>query len=372
VSITVDGEVYTVDTTTAVSLDLSTGDWSLTLDGLADGLHEVSLTATDLAGNTSSALSLNAFNVDTVPQYYSGNPSGANPSLGNAWGSQINMLKNSSYELTLLDGLQGTVDPTLTDNVPDGLTLGSDGRLTGTPTTAGTTWLAIHSFDIAGNESTTDVQLVVTTASSTKTTVSNSASTAAKTYEPTGSSIKLTSSNGDVVLAGDGDDTINIANAVSSGSTKQLFARIDGGSGTDVLNFQSTGETIDFSRFYNFSGARAAISHVEQLKFAGADQAFTNITLSAADVFKLHSDATDADGNALLVLTAASSKSAGYLTLNLSGFTQVGDDYAYTSAGAKATATGLTSNYSEFQGTYTDYQGTHQLTVLVQGYFTLG
>jgi hypothetical protein len=317
-------------------------------------------------------VTLNPFTVDTLPEYFSGDPNGDDPTLGSAWGAPVAMLTKTTSSVLLLTDLVGTVDPTLTDNLPDGLSLGTNSELTGTPTAAGITWLAVHSFDLAGNESTTNVQLVVTTGESTKTTLNNSKDTAAKTYLGTSGvdTFKLSATNCDVVLAADGNDTINIANIVSDSATKQLFARLDGGGGTDILNFQAKGESIDFSSFNNPEGSGAVIQHVEQLKFAGASGTETSVTLSAADVFKLASDATDADGNALLVLTAASSASNTYLTATLTDFTQVGDDNAYSITGADARV--AASNYSQFHGTYTDHLGAHDVTVLVQGYFILG
>jgi hypothetical protein len=283
------------------------------------------------------------------------------------------MLTNAASSVALLPGLVGTVDPTLTSNLPAGLSLSTSGQLSGTPSTEGVTWLAVHSFDLAGNESTTHVQLVVTTGESVKTTLNNSKDTAAKTYSGTTGvdTIKLSASNGDIVFALDGNDTINIANIVSDADTKQLFARIDGGDGTDILNFQGKGESLDFASFNDPEGSGAVIQGVEQLKFVGASGAETGVTLSVADVFRLGSDATDADGSALLVLTAASSSSKNFLTATLSDFTPVGNTNAYTITGADAAKVGV-ANYSKFQGTYYDHAGPHEVTVLVQGYFILG
>jgi hypothetical protein len=317
-------------------------------------------------------VSLSQFTVDTLPEYFSGDPTSEDAELGSAWGAPVAMLIEEDAFFSLLVDLVGTVDPTLTDNLPQGLSLSANGQLSGTPTTAGITWLTVYSYDLAGNESTTNVQLVVTTAASTSVTVNNSKGTAAKTYSGTTGvdTIKLTASNGDVVFALDGNDTINIANIVSDSDTKQLFARIDGGAGIDILNFQAKGESIDFSSFNSPDGSGAVIQGVEQLKFVGASGLDTSVTLSAADVFKLGSDAVDLDGNALLLLTAASSSSNTYLTATLTDFTQVGETNAYSSTGAAAKA-GV-ANYSQFHGTYTDHLGAHDVTVLVQGYFILG
>jgi hypothetical protein len=376
VAITVDGTTYGLDTDIAVTLDTATGDWSLALEELSDGLYDVSLTATDVAGNTSSPVALNRFTIDTLPEYYSGDPSSEDPTLESAWGAPVAMLTKTASVVSLLVDLVGTVDPALTDNLPEGLSLSANGQLYGTPTTAGITWLTVYSYDLAGNESTTNVQLVVTTGESTKTTLNNSNDAAAKTYNGTTGvdTIKLTASNGDVVFALDGNDTINIANIVNDGDTKQLFARIDGGDGIDILNFQAKGESIDFSSFNSPDGSGAVIHGVEQLKFVGASGLDTSVTLSVADVFKLDSDAVDLDGNALLLLTAASSSSNTFLTATLTDFTQVGETNAYSSTGAEVAAAkvGLAANYSQFQGTYTDHLGAHDVTVLVQGYFILG
>jgi hypothetical protein len=362
------------------------GSWNLPLTGLADGSYTVSITATDLAGNVAQLVNNRFFTLDTVPEYFSGS---ADAGYGSVIGTHKSLVVGSAVVLNPFADLKGHVAPSTgfhyadymedySGSLPTGLALGQDGRITGTPTAAGQTWLAIHSFDFAGNESTSYAQLVTTstpyTASTTATTVTVSGSSARQyTANALANNVYITASVGVVVFAGLGDDTIIIGNSSTIDSSKVPFARIDGGGGVDTLSFSFPGESVDLSGFNNPDGLGGVIEHVEKLKFVGSKGKESSVDLSAADVFHLQSDTTDANGRALVVLTAASTSNQ-YVTANLNSddFTQVGNANSYTSTGGAANGTSNIANYTKFFGSYADYLGSHDLTVLVQGYYILG
>jgi hypothetical protein len=373
------------------------GSWSFEWDGkvdgsaLADGSYTASVVVTDLAGNVSDPLPASegnmGFVIDTVPEYYSGSAAAGYESV---IGTHIAKVKGTAVSVNPIDSLVGHVASSVfvdivedySVNLPDGLTIEENGSITGEPTAAGQTWLAVHSFDLAGNESTTYVQLVVTTgtpytASATATTVAVSGSSAKQyTANALDNTITVTASVGVVVFAGLGDDTINIGNSSTIENSEVPFARIDGGGGVDTLSFLFKGESIDLSEFNNPDGSGGVIEHVEKLKFAGSDGNESSIELSAADVFHLQSDATDANGRALVVLTADSSSNQ-FVTANLTDFTRVGTVNAFTDTGSTASGTSSNANYTKFYGSYTDHDVTHgvtvhDVTVLVQGYYVLG
>jgi len=357
------------------------GDYTLDLVRLLQGQYSAQLTMTDLAGNTGDPVDGPFFTLDTTPEYFSGSA----PSYGPVIGAHIAMVVGDDVDVDVnpFDALISHNAPStdygysdyvedLLGTLPDGLNVDANGHITGTPKAAGQTWLAVHSFDYAGNESITQMQLVVTSAANAATTgiVTVRGDTAAQyTANDVANIINLTASSGVVVFALGGNDTINLGNSSTIDSTLVPFARIDGGSGFDSLNFLHKSETLDFSDFNNPSGSGGVIERVEQLKFVGASGAASSVTLSAADVFKLNSDARDIDGNALLVLTSDAPTSSKYLTANLSDFTQVGPTNAYSDTGASVSV--ASANYSQFHGTYTDDMGSHHVTVLVQGYYTV-
>lgn len=367
-----------IDTFTLSTLVDEYGNWTLDLVRLLQGQYSLALTMTDLAGNTGNVVDGPTFTVDTVPAYFSGSALSFGPVIG----SHIAMVVGEQVDLNPLDVLLDHTAPS-TDfgyvdyvedvvlTLPDGLTLEDDGRIRGTPTAAGQTWLAIHSFDYAGNESITQMQLVVTGAAKAPSAgIVSIAGDIAEQFTATdaANTINLTASGGVVVFAGGGDDTINLGSSTIDSSSVS-FARVDGGSGFDTLNFSHKSEDIDLSNFNNPNGTGGVIEHVEQLKLVGASGAASSVTLCAADVFNLSSDARDASGNALLVLSAASPASDNYLTANLSDFSQVGATNAFSSTGASVNV--ATANYSQFRGIYTDHAGAHDVRVLVQGYYTV-
>jgi hypothetical protein len=370
--------------TIVVSLDDGTWsfDWDGTVDGsmLADGSYTASVVANDLAGNT---VSLSAsgnvgFVIDNVPEYYSGP---ADAGYEPVTGTHIAKVKGTAVSVNPLDSLVGHVASSIfvdtvedySGNLPEGLTL-EDGSITGTPTAAGQTWLAVHSFDFAGNESTTYVQLVVTDSASaakaSDTTIDVNGSSATQyTANAQANTINVTASASVVVFAGLGNDTINIGDG-DHDSTQVPFARIDGGGGIDTLSFMSEGESIDLSEFNNPDGSGGVIEHVEKLKFVGSKGNESSVDLRAADVFHLQSDASER-GRTLLVLTAAST-SNGFVTANLNSedFAQIGDAYTFTDTGRVVDGINI-ANYTKFHGSYIDHSGTHDLTVLVQGYYNI-
>ena len=372
--VTVDGQDYDV------SAD-EEGAWTLDLSGLADGNYTVSVVTKNLAGNASDPVELLIFNVDTVPEYFSGS---AEDGYSPVTGTHIALVVGTDTDVdinpfeALADHVAPGTDFDYVDNVevlgslPDGLELGDDGHITGTPTAAGQTWLAVHTFDFAGNESITNLQLVVAQSAVEPTAASVTVSGAlAKQYSASDdpNTITITSTAGVVVFAAGGDDLIKIGTKATVPSTDVPFARIDGGDGIDTVSFLYMGESIDLSVFNQPDGG--VLEHVEKFMLAGGNGTESSISLTAADVFRLHSDATDANGNALLVLSGASSSSNQYLSATLSDFTQVGSSNSFTITGDAATRSS-TGNYSKFYGSYADDQGTHDLTVLVQGYFVLG
>jgi uncharacterized ParB-like nuclease family protein len=372
--VTVDGQEYDVSADEA-------GAWTLDLSGLAEGSYTVSVVTKNLAGNVSEPVDVLIFNVDTVPEYFSGS---AEDGYSPVTGAHIAMVVGTDTDVdvnpfeAMADHVAPSTDFGYADSVevlgslPDGLELGDDGHITGTPTAAGQTWLAVHTFDYAGNESITNVQLVVTIGAVESAKASITVSGAlAKQYSASDdpNAITITSTAGVVVFAAGGDDLIKIGTKATVPSTDVPFARIDGGDGIDTVSFLYMGESIDLSVFNQPDGG--VLEHVEKFMLAGGSGTESSISLTAADVFRLHSDATDTHGNALVILSGASSSSNQYLSATLSDFTQVGASNAFTITGDAATKTAV-GNYSQFHGSYTDDQGTHNLTVLVQGYFVLG
>jgi hypothetical protein len=362
------------------------GSWSLVLTGLKDDQYTVSVTATDLAGNTSALVEVFSFIVDTVPEYFSGS---ADASYGPVIGKHITMVVGTdSVDVNPFEDLADHVAPNTTfdyaDSVnvlgtlPTGLTLGDDGHITGTPAVAGQTWLEVHSYDFAGNESIIQVQLVVSKddPATVPSTISNRNAKGDVTrdgYQYTATdladNINIKYGAHDVLFTGKGNDVISIGSTTID-SSKAAFSRVDGGDGTDTLSFLYKGENIDLSNFNNPDGSGGVLQHIEVLKFAGDSNKQSSVNLSAADVFNLQ--CTDADGNAFLSLTAdKASDQFVKAKWNATDFTQEDGDFAYTGTGVLATGTDH-ANFSKFHGSYTDNLGPHDVTLLVQGYYILG
>jgi hypothetical protein len=253
--------------------------------------------------------------------------------------------------------------------------------------------LKVHSYDFAGNESITQVQLVVSKddPATVPSTISNRNAKGDVTrdgYQYTATdladNINIKYGADDVLFTGKGNDVISIGSTTID-SSKAAFSRVDGGDGTDTLSFLYKGENIDLSNFNNPDGSGGVLQHIEVLKFAGDSNKQSSVTLSAADVFHLQSDATDASGRTLLVLTAdpssnqfvtADPSSNQFVTANLTDFEPEGRVNAFTDTGSAANGTSSNANYTKFYGSYTDHDVTHgvtvhDLTVLVQGYYKL-
>jgi hypothetical protein len=362
------------------------GSWSLVLTGLKDDGYTVSVTATDLAGNTSALVEVFSFIVDTVPEYFSGS---SDAGYGPVIGKHITMVVGTdSVDMNPFEDLADHVAPNTTfdyaDSVnvlgtlPTGLTLGDDGHITGTPAVAGQTWLEVHSYDFAGNESIIQVQLVVSKddPATVPSTISNRNAKGDVTrdgYQYTATdladNINIKYGADDVLFTGKGNDVISIGSTTID-SSKAAFSRVDGGDGTDTLSFLYKGENIDLSNFNNPDGSGGVLQHIEVLKFAGDSNKQSSVNLSAADVFNLQ--CTDADGNAFLSLTAdKASDQFVKAKWNATDFTQEDGDFAYTGTGVLATGTDH-ANFSKFHGSYTDNLGPHDVTLLVQGYYILG
>ncbi len=236
------------------------------------------------------------------------------------------------------------------------------GHIVGTPEATGMTYMMVNSSDLAGNVATSYFQLVVTAAEkfSTLDSFSITSTDAEKTSTYVGDSdsgqhLNVYSSVGDVLLAGDGDDLFQMFKPESLG-----FARLDGGDGFDRVSFSGTDLEFDFSDFNNPDGSGQVVEHIEAFSFGGSN---SSLTVTAADIFHLQSDALDVDGEHQVVRFMANATNNGSVALD--GLTQVGAVDAFGATGD--TTTGASSDkYTKFTGVYSDTSGDHLVELLLQ------
>ncbi len=347
VVVTLDGHNYT----TVAGDD---GAWSVDVSTiLPDGDYTPTITVTDVAGNTDS-MDGESFTVDTVAG------SGDDTPLTN----QV-VLRGDAVDIDPLNGRDLTADDLVEDtlgSLPDGLTIDdTTGHIVGTANAAGFTYITVTSSDAAGNTATNTFQVAVTVAEKSSDassfSINNVDGEHPKTWigEGTDQHLNVYSSVGDVLLAGSGDDLFQLFKPESLG-----FARLDGGDGIDRVNFSGTDLTFDFADWNNPEGSGQVIGHVEAFYFAGLN---SSLTVSAADLFHLQSDALDVDGTHQMVRFMANSTNGG--TVALDGLTQVGKADAFGADGG-ATSGASSDKYTKFTGSYTDSQGEHLVELLLQ------
>lgn len=316
---------------------------------LPDGVYTPIIEVTDAAGNTGTAAG-ESLTVDTVASLE---------------GGDIGVHRVFQVGDKIDFNPFGAIPPAEGDTVEDyggGLAegLGIDDlsyHIVGTPTATGTTFITMNSSDLAGNSATSYFQLVVTAAEKGVVTVNNIDTEKAATYLGTdsGEHLNVLASANDVLLAGGGDDLFQIFREEGQG-----FARIDGGAGFDRVSFSGTDLEFDFSDFNNPDGSGRVIEHVEAFSFGGRD---SSLSITAADLFHLRSDALDVDGVHQVVRFMAGSTNGGSVTLE--DLTQVGETDAFGATGDKTTGAS-SDKYTKFTGVYTDMSGDHLVELLLQ------
>jgi hypothetical protein len=334
-----------------------TGAWQVALDQvLPDGDYTPSITVTDLAGNTSTQDG-ETFTVDTVadlPVVDMG------PHQVVALGDAVDIDPFAAYPDH--EPAQGDLVQDYSGGLPDGLSIDAvTGHIVGTATATGATFIEVSASDLAGNVASSYFQLVVTasekTSSASAITINSTDSSNSHTYigdSDAGQHLNIYSSVGDVVLAGGGNDLFQLFKPESLS-----FSRLDGGAGLDTVKFSSTGETLDFADWNNPDGAGQVVEHVEVFQFASN----ASLTVSAADLFHLQSDALDVDGKHELVIFKGTPTNGG--SVSLDGLTQVGAVDAFGSTGG-ASSGASSDKYTKFTGTYTDAAGDHLVELLLQ------
>ncbi len=150
------------------------------------------------------------------------------------------------------------------------------------------------------------------------------------------------------------------------------FDKIDGGAGAalDVLQLSANYKNIDLSQF-NHAG-KPSITGIEVIDMA-KDIGSNALSLSAADLFLMHSNQTDvATGNTMLTINGnGGAQSPVADTINLSGFVLSGAAGSFDATGAiKGGASGSKGEYSKYIST-TTYGNNQLLEVLVQNGVTV-
>ena len=335
----------------------SDGLWSVQVDtALPDGTYTPTLQVTDLAGNTITTNG-EALTIDTLAAFSAvGLPGNLMVHVGELtdFNPMANMTVNGSV---LVEDFSGSL--------PDGLSIDPvTGHIVGLPLATGMTFITLTSSDLAGNTAQAHFQLAVTALDKTaSTSVNNIDPDKAAGYIGTTANdhINVYASANDVLLAGDGNDLFQMFKPEAMG-----FARVDGGNGVDQMNFSGVGVGMDFSVFNNIDGSGQVLEHVEVFNFAGTQSA---VSITAADIFNLHSDTLDVDGKHSLVRFMSSANNGGSVTLDtpdvLGGLTQVGAKDAFGATGA-ATSGASSDRYTKFTGTYHDGNGDHLVELLLQ------
>jgi large repetitive protein len=332
------------------------GLWSVDVsEELPNGRYTPSIKVTDLAGNTATFAG-EAFTVKLAAE-----------TDGINIGTHHVFVKGRSVSIDLGTGSFVDYGGTL----PKGLTLNkSTGVISGIATESGFTWIATTLQDAAGNESTVYSQIAVVaterqTATNANSTINHSGYPDAVLF--TGSSVRnsigMSKSYGDVVLAGDGDDTVSVADTrnISPGDGEGSpldFARLDGGRGIDTVKFSGLGLQLDFSNFNSPDGEGKVLQRFEEVALASKEM---EVTITAGDLFRMKSDVFDVDGVSHMVRFNSTSTSGS--TIILDGFEQVGGDYKFDATGALGTSK-TNQEYSKYTGIYEDAEGQHLLTLL--------
>lgn len=136
----------------------SNSQWSLPVT-LADGLHSITATASDAAGNTITTSSATVQTVDAIP-----------PTITSALTATGTYGTNFAYTITATDtnGLRNYPAPYVVQSLPAGLSLsGYSGVISGTPTEVGTFPITLNTYDPSGNKGTATLTLTVAKAAQT-------------------------------------------------------------------------------------------------------------------------------------------------------------------------------------------------------------
>jgi Bacterial Ig-like domain/Putative Ig domain len=331
------------------------GTWTVALeDVLPDGEYTPIISVTDVAGNTET-MDGETITIDTVAGMVG---DGMGPHQVFLLGHAVDYNPFGNYT-----PVEGDVVEDYAGGLPTGLSVDeTTGHIVGTPEATGMTTMVVNSSDLAGNVATSYFQLVVTAAEKPSTlssfTINSIDSEKTSTYvgdSDSGQHLNVYSSVGDVLLAGNGDDLFQMFKPESLG-----FARLDGGAGFDRVNFSGTDLELDLSEWNNPDGSGQVVEHIEALYFAGSN---SSLTVTAADIFHLQSDALDVDGVHQVVRFMANATNNGSVTLD--GLTQVGAKDAFGVTGD--TSTGASNDkYTKFTGVYSDTSGDHLVELLLQ------
>jgi hypothetical protein len=261
------------------------GNWTLTLDTLADGVYTAQARLVDAVGNQSAWVDAPSFEVDTVMPSV---PLLLPPKI-----VYINMSIDYVADQTLVPVSLDDVFLDTSSTLPLGLTIDPDTHhLTGMSEVAGYTWLSSQLADQAGNEAENLVYqqfIVLSTSVPITQTINHIYATVAKLYQGTNSddtAFSLVSAPGDVLQTLGGNDTVTVNSSIKG----MDFALVDGGAGTDTFKIALAGYALDFSQFNNPEGGAAqSLLNFEVFNLAGAN---ASVTVTAADIFHQFSDPT--------------------------------------------------------------------------------
>ena len=160
-------------------------------------------------------------------------------------------------------------------------------------------------------------------------------------------------STGVSVLAGEGNDTVILADTAANIHFSQLNGGV--GAGVDTLQLSSLYNNIDFSVFNNV--AQPTIHNFEVINLA-TDTGANTVTLSAADLFHQGSNFIDmTTGAQTMVINGGANDTA---SITAGGFVLQGAANSYTATGA------VGAGYSQYTATFTDIAGAHLVELLIQ------
>ncbi|NQW93743.1 MAG: Ig-like domain repeat protein, partial [Polaromonas sp.] len=321
---------------------------------LADGVYTPTWRLTDTAGNVSTVSTGRNITIDTLP-----------PSVSEFL-APIYLIKGTAANLQPLGAdhtlLAGDLVEDYYGNLPEGLIIDDNFNITGTPSVAGATWLAVTQSDAAGNLVIAYQQLVVLSGlkpPSSSITSQNTDPLKSSLYhgtESADSNLALYKSAGDVWLGHGGDDTFKISSLDGLG-----FAAIDGGAGLDVLQLRVSELSFDLANYNSPDASEKTIQRIEAVVLYGTNSEFS---VSAKDIFQLHSDALDAANGHQMLRIEKGGLSLG-MSVTLSELSQVDVAKGFNADGSvNAAHTGL---YAKYEGSYSDPFGSaHLVSLLVQ------
>jgi hypothetical protein len=165
---------------------------------------------------------------------------------------------------------------------------------------------------------------------------------------------------------GNGSDVVQLFNQrYDSDSPSLNFARLDAGAGIDTVKIYGREMSFDFSDYNNPDSENKVLERVEVIQFA--DRA-PDITVTAADLFHLKSDALDVDGLHQLVKFLSNSRTSTG-TVSMEGLTQVGEVGQFGASGGLSSGS-LNDRFTKYTGVYSDASGDHLVALLLQSGLT--